>query len=126
AISEAFIHEMNFAKLHVFRYSVREGTPAARMKGQLPKRVKKARSQRLLQHSSQQEERFARRFIGQKLHVLWEQVIGATEDGFISVGYTENYIRARAIHPRPLTNLITPVQALDYVDGQLIVNPVIE
>ncbi|RMG87763.1 MAG: tRNA (N(6)-L-threonylcarbamoyladenosine(37)-C(2))-methylthiotransferase MtaB [Chloroflexi bacterium] len=125
-ISEAFIHEMNFAKLHVFRYSVREGTPAARMKGQLPKRVKKARSQRLLQHSSQQEERFARRFIGQKLHVLWEQVIGATEDGFISVGYTENYIRARAIHPRPLTNLITPVQALDYVDGQLIVNPVIE
>jgi hypothetical protein len=41
---------------------------------------------------------------------LWEEVAGATEDGFIHVGYTDNYVRVRFIHPRPLTNHIIPAR----------------
>ncbi len=46
--SLAFVREMDFMKLHVFRYSPRAGTAAARMPGQVQDRVKKERSQRLL------------------------------------------------------------------------------
>jgi threonylcarbamoyladenosine tRNA methylthiotransferase MtaB len=116
AISEAFIHEMQFAGLHVFPYSVRPGTPASRMKGHLPKQVKKARVQRLLVHANAAERAFAAQYIGQTLPVLWEQVAAANEDGYINVGYTHNYIRVQATHPRPLTNLITPAQ-IDALQG---------
>ncbi len=122
AVSEAFIHEMDFAGLHVFRYSRRPGTPAARMRGHVHKDAQKARSSALIAHATTQAERFATAHIGQDVRVLWEQVAGATADGFINVGYTDNYVRVRGIHPRPLTNLITSAQGIAYdtSNGQLI------
>lgn len=122
AISQAFIHEMDFAGLHVFRYSKRTGTPAARMKGHVPKEAKKQRSAALIAHATEQANRFAQAHIGQAVSVLWEQVAGMNEDGFINVGYTDNYVRVRAIHPRALTNHITPAigTAYDAQHGQLL------
>lgn len=126
AISEAFIHEMNFAGLHVFRYSIRPGTPAARMKHQVSKAKKSERSHRLLSHAVEQEQQFAARFAGQTLPVLWENISGATERGFINAGYTHNYIRVQTVHPRVLSNLITPVTMGAARDGVVEVTPVIE
>jgi threonylcarbamoyladenosine tRNA methylthiotransferase MtaB len=108
AISEAFIHAMDFAGLHVFRYSTRPGTPAARMKNQIPNAIKQERSHRLLAHAQEQEQKFAARYIGQALPVLWEQVGGASEAGFVNGGYTPNYLRVQTVHPRILTNMVTP------------------
>ncbi|MCA9913008.1 MAG: tRNA (N(6)-L-threonylcarbamoyladenosine(37)-C(2))-methylthiotransferase MtaB, partial [Anaerolineae bacterium] len=104
AESLAFIQEMNFGGLHVFRYSTRPGTPAARMKGKVRKNIKKERSRILLEHSDQQEQRFAEQYIGQTVPVLWEQVTGSSDEGFFNVGYTHNYIRVEGVHPRVLTN----------------------
>lgn len=114
AISQAFIHEMDFAGLHVFRYSKRTGTPAARMRGHVDKESKKQRSAALISHATEQSHRFAQAHIGREVSVLWEQVAGVNEDGFINVGYTDNYVRVRAIHPRALTNHITPALGTDY------------
>lgn len=125
AVSEAFIAEMAFAGLHVFRYSRRPGTAAARMRGQVAEAVKRARSDRLHALAAQSEARYAQRFVGQTLPVLWEQVGGAQQDGFINLGYTDNYMRVRCIHPRPLTNRITPAR-LGALDGGLFtVTPVL-
>lgn len=128
AISEAFIDEMAFARLHVFRYSRRPGTPAARMRNHVSEVTKKARSGRLRQLSDSMAHGFARRFTGQERAVLWEQVTGATEDGFVNVGYTDNYIRVQGIHPRPLTNLITEARLLAYAPDmqQMRVRPILE
>lgn len=125
-ISRDFIEEMNFGSLHVFRYSVREGTPAARMRGKVRNSLKKERSHYLLNHSAQQENRFAEQFIGQALPVLWEQVTGASDAGFTNVGYTHNYIRVQCVHPRVLTNHITPAIVDTVVDGVAHTTPVIE
>ena len=125
-ISKAFIQEMDFDGLHAFRYSVREGTPAAKMRGKVKKDVKKARIHELLAWASSQESRFAGRYTGQALPVLWEQVSGASDAGYIQMGYTHNYIRVQTIHPRILTNLITPAQINSVVDGVAQVTPVIE
>jgi threonylcarbamoyladenosine tRNA methylthiotransferase MtaB len=126
AISESFIHEMDFAGLHVFRYSKRPGTAASRMRGQLPESVKKERSLRLTAWSQYAERRYAERFIGDTLPVLWEHIAGATEDGFINVGYTDNYIRVQSIHPRVLTNHIIAAKMGSYEGDQMWVLPLLD
>ncbi len=128
AISKAFIEAMDFAGMHVFRYSRREGTPAARMKDHVSKADKKARSEALLALSRTMNRRFTEQHIGQSVNVLWEQVTGAREDGFVNVGYTDTYIRVKAVHPRPLTNIITNGQGIAYDDQQeqLVVNAQID
>ena len=128
AISEAFIAEMQFAGLHVFRYSKRPGTPAARMRGHLPEDVKRERAARLHTLAAAMERQFASRFLGRTADVLWEHVAGATEDGFINVGYTDSYVRVRCIHPRVLTNHITGarMERFDADVSQVYVTPVLD
>ncbi len=124
-ISERFIQEMDFAGLHVFRYSKRPGTAAARMRAHVHEEVKKDRSARLIALSDTLEQRYAERQCSKTAPVLWEQVAGANEKGFINVGYTHHYMRVTCIHPRPLTNLITPARldTYDIEKHQLHVTP---
>jgi threonylcarbamoyladenosine tRNA methylthiotransferase MtaB len=126
SISESFIHEMDFAGLHVFRYSKRPGTAAARMKGYIPEDLKKHRSARLITWAQAAEVRFAQHFIGQQLPVLWEHISAATADGFMNVGYTDNYIRVACIHPRVLTDTLTPAVLERFDQQQIIARPVLD
>jgi threonylcarbamoyladenosine tRNA methylthiotransferase MtaB len=126
AISAAFIQEMNFAGMHVFRYSRRPGTAAARMRGQVSEAVKKQRSARLIALAQQAEGQFAAQFSGKTLAVLWEQIAGAQEGGFINVGYTDNYIRVRCVHPRVLTDEITAARLIIYENDAMLAAPLID
>ncbi len=117
--SERFIRDMDFGGLHVFRYSSRPGTPASRMKKQIREGVKKARAARLLRLSEEMERRFAETLNGSENDVLWEQVIGASPDGYIISGYSDNYVRVRTVHPRDLTNVIAKTQLGAYTDGAI-------
>lgn len=114
ALSAAFIQEMDFAGLHVFRYSKRPGTAAARMRGHVDEAAKKARSAYLIEWAASAEGRFAGQFYGETLSVLWEHIAGAEDAGFINVGYTDNYVRVRCVHPRVLTDQITLVEVGPY------------
>ncbi|HET9999864.1 MAG TPA: tRNA (N(6)-L-threonylcarbamoyladenosine(37)-C(2))-methylthiotransferase MtaB [Ktedonobacteraceae bacterium] len=80
--------DLQFAKAHVFRFSPRQGTPAARMKGQIKDEVKKARSERLLALNEQDMRRFREKFAGETLEVLIEGV----KHGYWE-GLTDNYLR---------------------------------
>ncbi len=81
-------HELHFAKAHVFRFSPRQGTPAARMRGQIKDEVKKARSERLLALNEQDMRRFREQFLGETVEVLIE----ARKHGRWE-GLTDNYLR---------------------------------
>jgi threonylcarbamoyladenosine tRNA methylthiotransferase MtaB len=109
-ISSAFVREMAFMKLHVFRYSPRAGTAAARMPGQVPEEIRKERSARLLALSDEGARRFCERFVGREVDVLWEQIVGASEAGFYNTGLTDNYLRVEMESPTVLTNTITTVR----------------
>jgi threonylcarbamoyladenosine tRNA methylthiotransferase MtaB len=109
-ISYRFVREMDFMKLHLFRYSQRAGTVAARMPGQVPESVKKERSARLLALSDEGAQRFFARFIGREMAVLWEQATGVSEAGFRNSGLTDNYIRVEMDTLAALTNTITTVR----------------
>ena len=68
----AFVKAMNFAGGHVFTYSARPGTPAARMKGRIRGDVAKARSAALRTVIAESAEVYQRKFDGKTLAVLWE------------------------------------------------------
>ena len=109
-ISSAFVRDMEFMKLHVFRYSPRTGTAAARIPGQVSGAIKKERSARLLAVSDEGARRFFERFVGREVEVLWEQVAGSSEAGFLNTGLTDNYLRVQMETPAVLTNTITTVR----------------
>jgi threonylcarbamoyladenosine tRNA methylthiotransferase MtaB len=80
--------ELQFAKAHIFRFSPRQGTAAARMKGQIKEEVKKARSERLLALNDEHARLFRRQFLGETMQVLIE----ANKHGRWE-GLTDNYLR---------------------------------
>ena len=82
------VAELQFAKAHVFRFSPRQGTAAARMKGQIKDEVKKARSERLLSLNDQDMRRFREQFTGETLAVLIEGIKHGRWEGL-----TDNYLR---------------------------------
>lgn len=82
----AFAERMQFARMHVFPFSVRRGTAAASMPGQLPKSVKDARAGALIALGTRMTHAFLTAQLGSTAEVLIEQ------DG---AGYTGNYIRVQ-------------------------------
>jgi threonylcarbamoyladenosine tRNA methylthiotransferase MtaB len=84
----ALASELRFARCHVFRFSARQGTPAARMPAQVKEEVKKARSERLLTLAAELSRQFRSRFLGQTVQVLLEQ----RKQGYWE-GLTDTYVR---------------------------------
>jgi threonylcarbamoyladenosine tRNA methylthiotransferase MtaB len=118
AESLAYVEEIDFARLHVFTYSQRPGTAAAKMPGQLPKAVKKERTRRTIALGETMSQAFHDRFVGQVREVLWETAVGADNQGLCWVGYTDNYIRVQAHGAPDLFNRITPVLLTEsHADG---------
>jgi threonylcarbamoyladenosine tRNA methylthiotransferase MtaB len=104
-----FVKSMHFAGGHVFSYSARPGTPAARMKGQVRGEEVKARSAALRRVLAESTEAILQKFIGKTMPVLWEAVSILTDEGWQIEGLTDNYIRVTAISPEPRWNRINQV-----------------
>lgn len=105
-----FVEEIGFSRLHVFTFSARPGTAAAKMKGQLPKKMRKERTQRVIELGNALSLAFHQRYEGRTLDVLWEAASGANGDGLRWSGYTDNYMRVTASGPSALFNRITPTR----------------
>jgi threonylcarbamoyladenosine tRNA methylthiotransferase MtaB len=95
-----FCKEAGFARIHVFSYSPRSGTAAAKMAGQVADKVKKERSRQMLALAEESANRFRESFAGEALDVLWEK---QTDDGDWT-GMTGNYIRVFAKSKDDLSN----------------------
>ncbi|MFZ7130727.1 MAG: tRNA (N(6)-L-threonylcarbamoyladenosine(37)-C(2))-methylthiotransferase MtaB [Eubacteriales bacterium] len=85
-----YIERIGFSKLHVFKYSKRTGTPAAKNENQVPQWVKEERSKKLLALSHRLEEQYSRQFILIKKEVLFEQHMKERDDFYL--GHTKNYL----------------------------------
>jgi threonylcarbamoyladenosine tRNA methylthiotransferase MtaB len=119
AESFAFVKEMDFAGGHVFSYSPRPGTGAAKMKGQVKPELRKMRNH-LLQVALEESARsYRQKFPGQTMSVLWESVSEMGEWGWQMEGWTGNYLRVTALAPSPRWNELDRV-VLNEVDGDKI------
>jgi threonylcarbamoyladenosine tRNA methylthiotransferase MtaB len=86
-----FLADIRFSKMHVFKYSPRKGTPAAKFEEQVDGLIKEARSAKVLELSDKCMLEYNSGFTGRLLPVLYEQRVKGP-DGLYE-GYTPNYIR---------------------------------
>jgi threonylcarbamoyladenosine tRNA methylthiotransferase MtaB len=118
--SLAFVERMAFARLHVFPYSERAGTPATRLPDPVPPPERKARAARMRKLGRRLAAAYRRRFLGQTLEVLWER---RDAQGRWR-GWTDNYIAVVAPSEADLYNRITPTR-LTAEEGRHMVGEVV-
>jgi threonylcarbamoyladenosine tRNA methylthiotransferase MtaB len=99
-----FVREINFAGGHVFTYSPRPGTGAARMKGQVKPGLGKKRNHILTDLLEESARSYREKFVQRKMSVLWESTSELGEWGWQMEGLTENYLRVQAFAPSPRWN----------------------
>lgn len=112
-----FIREMDFADGHVFTYSARPGTGAARMKGQVKPEKRKKRNHILTGLLAESAKIYREKFIGREMSVLWESTSEMGEWGWKMEGWTGNYLRVSAFAPSPRWNEVDNV-LLNEADGE--------
>lgn len=104
----AFCKEMQFSEMHVFPYSIRNGTPAAKMANQVPELIKTARVSQLIALNDQMAKEYASGFESSVLPVLFEEA-SKTDEGYY-VGHTTNYLRVEVLADETCLGQILPVK----------------
>ena len=84
-----FVKDIQFSRIHVFKYSVREGTKAAEMTEQVDDMIKSQRSKELIDLGDSISNEFMKKFIGKKISVLIEN----EKDDKLYESYTTNYLK---------------------------------
>ncbi len=118
AESLAFVEAMQFARLHIFRYSPRPGTHADTMPDQVPPTVAAERAQRMHTLGEALERAFRRRFLGRMMEVLWETARPA-QGVWLWSGLTDNYLRVTTLSAEDLHNTITLTHLTAETDDEL-------
>jgi len=114
--SYEFIEEMGFSRIHVFRFSPRQGTLAAKMPDKVPPSVIKRRSEEMIALSRKLMCQFAETLVGKRQKVLLEEENGA---GMLS-GFTGNYVRAIIKAPSGMKGQMVEVLIKDHKEGKVI------
>jgi threonylcarbamoyladenosine tRNA methylthiotransferase MtaB len=117
-----FLEEIAFAKMHVFKYSKRKGTPASTYINQVTPEKKEDRSDILHKLSTKKSLEFNKGFIGRELVVLFENKLDENKE-YIE-GYTANYLRVIAKGDLSMKGQIYLVRVIkileDYLEGEII------
>lgn len=88
-----FMEQMKFSEMHVFPYSKRTGTPAARMEDQVDEEIKNARVHELIDLSEKMQLAYAQKFVGEVLEVIPERTYKGDPDSGLYMGYSDNYVQ---------------------------------
>ncbi len=107
-----FVESLPFAGGHVFPYSPRPGTAAAKMKDQVPKALQKERAKKLRDAFALKTKEFEEKFIGTTQQVLWE-TSQLSENGLWEThGLSGNYLVVKTYFPEPIRNRIDSVRLI--------------
>lgn len=113
-----FVEEIGFSRIHVFKYSPRKGTPAAKYEDQIDGNIKHNRSERLISLGERLIKQFNAGFIGANLSILFEEE-SKNEEGFIE-GYTTNYIRVKTKGSSQIIRQIKNIEIEEAVEDYLV------
>ena len=104
---------IKFSKIHVFPYSLRKGTVASKMSGQVESKIKKQRVKEIIDLSNNYEESYSRKFINEELDVLIETVKDK------SIGHSSNYIEIEILE-KLIPHQLYKVKIIGIKDSKLI------
>lgn len=119
AESLEYVRQMEFAQGHIFTYSARPGTVAARMPDQVPSKIRKLRNAVMRTVIMESSARYRARFINSELDVLWESTSSLGPQGWLLHGLTDNYLPVIAHSPEKKWNQISRVRLLKESSGEI-------
>ena len=105
---------IKFSFIHVFPYSIKDGTKAAQMKGQVDEHIKKERVNKIIKYQSSIMDKYKRKFIKKYQEVLIEKT-----DNEYSYGYSKNYMYSKIKGQFPIGDIVK-VKYTDYKDNIMI------
>ena len=111
-----FVKAADFADAHVFMYSPRRGTPAAKRTDQIAPEIKEARSKRIIEITDKSHNDFLEKYVGTTAEVLFEQL---TADGYWE-GNTANYITVKLKSDANLKGVYKTVMLCEIKNGKII------
>lgn len=119
-----FVKEHRFSELHVFPYSKRTGTPAARMEDQVDEEVKNERVHRLIALSEQLSKEYASEFENEVLEVIPEEKFKEDPNSKLYEGFTDNYLKVVFPATEDMVGKIVKVKitkpGYPYCEGQFV------
>ena len=116
--SREFVKKVKFAELHVFKYSKRDGTVAAKMPNQIDEKIKTLRSEDLIKTGEELTKEFRQAKIGQDTTVLFEEKI-LLDNKEYWVGHTVDYIKIAVPEKENLEGQIRKVNVKDFLTNQI-------
>ena len=116
--SREFVKKVKFAELHVFKYSKRDGTVAAKMPNQIDEKIKTLRSEDLIKTGEELTKEFRQAQIGQDTTVLFEEKI-LLDNKEYWVGHTVDYIKIAVPEKENLEGQIRKVNVKDFLTNEI-------
>ena len=105
AKTQEFLEQMHFYEMHIFKYSVRKGTRAAAMDGQVAETVKTARSTKLLALAQRMSAQYREGLTGEVKDVLLEEPL-VLDGRRYETGYTKEYVKAAVASEQNRANCV--------------------
>lgn len=93
AITREFLTKIGFFEMHIFKYSLREGTRAAQMPGQVAEEIKARRSETLFADAAPRNQQFVEWYLGKETEVLIEEKTLIAGRPYY-IGHTKEYVKA--------------------------------
>lgn len=118
--SYTFAKEIGFLQMHVFPYSIREGTRAAEFPDQLPERVKEDRAHQMIALSDEMKRNFCERYLNRPIEVLLEQKKTDGRYQATSANYMEFLVEGAE---QEESGALLTVQPYEYCEGILLARP---
>ena len=116
--SREFVKKVKFAELHVFKYSKRDGTVAAKMPNQIDEKIKTLRSEDLIKTGEELTKELRQAKIGQDTTVLFEEKI-LLDNKEYWVGHTVDYIKIAVPEKENLEGQIRKVNVKDFLTNEI-------
>ena len=116
--SREFVKKVKFAELHVFKYSKRDGTVAAKMPNQIDEKIKTLRSEDLIKTGEELTKKFRQAKISQDTTVLFEEKI-LLDNKEYWVGHTVDYIKIAVPEKENLEGQIRKVNVKDFLTNEI-------
>ncbi len=121
AQTKAFLEQVGFYEMHIFKYSKRKGTIAADMPGQVPDHIKTERSNVLLELERRQSKEFRAFYVGREVEVLFEET--KVIDGIAyQLGHTKDYVKVALQTEDNLANQLRRVKVSGFLNDEILVS----
>lgn len=113
-----FVKKVRFSELHVFKYSKRDGTVAAKMDCQIDESIKSKRSDDLIKVGEELTVEYRKNKIGKNVSVLFEEAVELDNKRYW-VGHTKDYVKVAMEDSQDISGKILEVKIIDFISDEI-------